>query len=85
MGKLAYRKEFKMRMVGMGGVEVTIPKVIVDRAARLENQTIEEFVKTHKVVHLYNDFADFNATYRFERIQETEEISDEGEVKGGIE
>jgi len=82
MGKLAYRKEFKMRMVGMGGVEVTIPKVIVDRAARLENQTIEEFVKTHKVVHLYNDFTDFNAAYRFERIQETEEISEGGEEGG---
>ena len=77
MSRSVYRKECKMRSVGMGGIEVTIPKIIVDKAARSEGQTIDEFVKTHKVVHLFNSFTEFDAAYRFERIQETEEINEE--------
>ena len=74
MKKVTYRKECKIRVVGVGGVEVTLPKLVIERAARAEGQTIEEFVKTHKLVHLFNDFTDFDAAYRFERIKETEEI-----------
>lgn len=75
MKKVTYRKECTIRLVGIGGVEVTIPKLVVDRAARAEGQTLEEFVKTHRLVHLFNDFTDFDAAYRFERIKDTEVIN----------
>ena len=81
MKKVTYRKECKIRVVGVGGVEVTIPKLVIDRAARSEGQNLEEFVRTHKLVHLFNDFSDFDAAYRFERIKETEEIDLEEEVE----
>ena len=75
MKKVTYRKECTIRLVGAGGVEVTIPKLVVDRAAREESQTLQEFVKTHKLVHLFNGFTDFDAAYRFERIKATEVIN----------
>jgi len=73
MGKEPYRKEGRIRLFGVGGVEITVPKVIAERASRSEGQTIEEFAKTHRVVHLFDDFTDFTAAYRFERIEPTEE------------
>ena len=72
--KIVYRKEVKMRVVGMGGIEVTIPKIIIERAANKAGQTPKEFAKSHKVVHLFNDFRDFDAAYRFVPVQETEKI-----------
>ncbi len=78
MNHMAYRKECKLRPVGMGGFEITIPKLIVDRAARQEGMTTEEFAKSHKVVHLFNDFTDFNAAYRFEKDEPTEKIVNVG-------
>ena len=82
MKKEAYRKEGTLRPVGPGGVEMTVPKIIVDKVAREEGQTFEQFIKTHKVIHLFNNFTDFHAAYRFERIPEKETISlDEDEVE----
>jgi hypothetical protein len=74
MGKEPYRKEGRIRLFGVGGVEITVPRVIAERACRSEGQTIEEFAKTHRVVHLFNDFTDFTAAYRFEKIEPTEDI-----------
>jgi len=73
--EVVYRKEYRMRPVGIGGVEVTIPKLVIERAARRAGQTSEEFIKTHKVVHLFNDFSDFDAAYRFIPLENTEEIT----------
>ena len=73
--EVVYRKDYKMRQVGVGGVEVTIPKLVIERAARKAGQTTGEFVKSHKVSHLFNDFADFDAAYRFIPLEETEEIT----------
>lgn len=81
MGKVAYRKVYRIRPFGIGGYEITVPGIILDRAARSKNQTVGEFIKTHKVVHLFNDFTGFDAAYRFEPIKEADqevlEISEE--------
>jgi hypothetical protein len=72
--KVVYRKEYKIRLVGDGGVEASIPRVIVERAARQAGMSLEDFVRTHRIVHLYNDFTDFTAAYRFVPAVKTEEI-----------
>ena len=76
MGKIAYRKEYRMRLVGRKGIETTIPKEVIERAARQHGLTIEEFAKQFRVVHFYNDFDNFAGAYRFEPINKTEEIPD---------
>lgn len=70
MSKEPYRKEGRIRLFGMGGVEITIPKVIIDRAARSAGQTVEAFAKTHRVVHLFNDFTGYDAAYKFEEVKD---------------
>ena len=81
MDRLAYRKMYRLRPYGKGGYEITVPGIILDRAARSRGLTIEEFVRTHKVVHLFNNFTSFDAAYRFEpdrdANQEVLEISEE--------
>ena len=72
--KTVYQKEYKIRMVGDGGIEVTIPKVVVERAARKAGMSLLEFIQTHKIVHLFNDFTDFDAAYRFAPIEPSEQI-----------
>ena len=72
--KIAHRKRYRMRMVGTGGVESTIPKVVVERAARENKQTVEDFVMTHDVIHLFGDFTDFTAAYRFVPREDVEDI-----------
>ena len=47
---------------------------MVERAARENKQTIEDFVRTHDVIHLFNDFTDFTAAYRFVPKEEVEDI-----------
>ncbi len=81
MDRLAYRKIYRLRPYGRGGYEVTVPGLILERAARSRGLTLEEFVRTHRVVHLFNDFKGFDAAYRFEKAeepgQEILEVSDE--------
>lgn len=81
MNKVAYRKGYRVRLFGKGGYEITVPKIIIERAAMSKDLTIEEFIKTHKVVHLFNNFTSFDAAYRFEPAmesgQEILEISEE--------
>ena len=73
MNRIAYRKVYKVRPFGVGGYEITIPRIVLERAAGSKGLTLEEFVKTHQVVHLFNSFASFDAAYRFEPIKETDQ------------
>ena len=52
----AYTKSYKMRMVGPGSLEATIPSVIVEREARRHGLSIEEFIQLYKLEWLFNDF-----------------------------
>ena len=72
--KTAHRKRYRMRMVGTGGVESTIPKVVVERAAKENKQTVEDFVMTHDIIHLFGNFDSFTAAYRFVPRGEVEDI-----------
>lgn len=85
MEKVAYRKVYRLRPFGRGGYEVTVPGLILDRAARSKGMTIEQFVKTHRMVHLFNDFKGFDGAYRFEPTSEVLELSDEELRELGVE
>lgn len=61
----AYSKAYKMRMVGPGSLEATIPRAIVEREARRCRLSIEEFIKVYQVEYLFNDFG--GAFLRFKR------------------
>ena len=63
----AYIKSYKVRMVGPGSLEATIPRVIVEREARRHNLSIEEFIKVYQLEYLFNDFG--GAFVRFRRAQ----------------
>ena len=74
-----YIKSYRMRMVGPGSLEATIPRAIVDREARKRKLPIEEFIKVYQVQYLFNDFD--GAFVRFKRPDEDEEVA-EGIGKG---
>ena len=63
----AYIKSYKVRMVGPGSLEATIPRAIVEREARRHNLSIKEFIKVYQVEYLFNDFG--GAFVRFARVQ----------------
>ena len=67
----AYSKSYKMRMVGPGSLEATIPRAIVEREARKCKLSIEEFIKVYQVEYLFNDFG--GAFIRFKR-QPSEDV-----------
>ena len=73
--KVVYRKEYRMRAVGAGSAETTIPKIIIEREARKRGISPEAFIKSFKVVHLFDDFDDFAAAYRFIPAPEKEAIA----------
>lgn len=52
----AYTKSYKMRMVGPGSLEATIPRTIVEREARRYKLSVEEFIKLYQVEYRFNDF-----------------------------
>ena len=52
----AYVKSYKMRMVGPGSLEATIPRAVVEREARRCNLTVEEFIKVYQIEYLFDDF-----------------------------
>jgi hypothetical protein len=81
MAEITYRKAYKMRTVGTGGYEVTVPKEIVERAARKRGLSVDEFLKRYKLVHLFNDFKTIDAAYRFEPIEEDIEILTPPEIQ----
>jgi len=72
MSETAYRKAYRVRLFGRGGYETTIPKIILDRAARSKGMNLNEFAKTHQVVFLFNDFEGFHAALRFEPTAEAQ-------------
>jgi len=76
MAKVVYRKAYRMRKVGQGGVEATIPKEVVEKAARERELTVDEFIKNYRVVHLFDDFKTFDGAYRFEPAPRAEELEE---------
>jgi len=54
--KDAYAKSYRMRSVGPGSLEATIPRAIVEREARKWGLSIEEFIKVFQIEYLFDDF-----------------------------
>ena len=54
--KDAYTKSYRMRSVGPGSVEATIPRAIVEREAKKWGLPIEEFIKVFQIEYLFDDF-----------------------------
>ncbi len=63
--KDAYTKSYRMRSVGPGSLEATIPRAIVEREAKRWGLSIEEFIKIFQVEYLFDDFS--GAFLRFKR------------------
>ena len=52
----AYTKSYKMRVVGPGSLEVTIPRAIVERQARKHCLSVEDFIRLFRVEYRFDDF-----------------------------
>ena len=67
--KDSYKKRYKMRALGQGGLNivVSIPRVVVQREAEKHELTIEEFLEQFKAVAQYDNFE--GVRYTFEEIQ----------------
>lgn len=74
----AYAKAYKMRMVGPGSLEATIPRAIVEREAKKHGLSLKSFVQFYKVEWLFNDFG--GAFTRFIRIEEQGESEESTEM-----
>jgi len=68
----AYRKSYKMRLVGPGSLEATIPRAIVEREARRYGFSVEEFIKLYQIEYLFNDFG--GAFMRFRKMAEQSDV-----------
>ncbi len=62
---LALAKRFAIRKVGPGGryYEVAMPREVIEREARRRGLDLEEFIRTHEVECLYDNFE--GIIYRF--------------------
>ncbi len=53
-----YRKTYRMQATGAGGntIRTSVPSEIVEKEARKQKMTIEQFIKEFRVEWLYNGF-----------------------------
>lgn len=77
----AYSKSYKMRMVGPGSLEATIPRAVVEREARRYRLSIAEFIKLYQIEYLFNDFG--GAFLRFKRQPSEDEEEPKTQKKMG--
>ena len=71
-----YRQRYLLRTTGGRTVEVSLPPIVIERAAEEAGQNVELFIKTHKIEHLFDHFSnDFAGAYRFVPIEEDKEKS----------
>lgn len=71
----AYTKAYKMRLVGPGSLEATIPRAIVEREARRYSLSVEEFIQVYRVEYLFDDFG--GAFLRFRKAAEQSDVTKE--------
>ena len=66
------KKYYKIRAVGDGGFEISVPRELVERAAARAGMEINKFLETHRVAILYDNFEDVDGAFRFEVPKEKE-------------
>lgn len=61
-----YRKPYKLRLVGkdLTGIEVTMPRLVIEREARKHNLTVDEFLEQFVAVAHFNSIE--GVLYTFE-------------------
>lgn len=63
----AYRKSYKVRLVGDGGAEITIPMMVLEKEASRYGLSVEEFIQKFRAIAHFNSFD--GIYYRFEPAQ----------------
>jgi hypothetical protein len=73
--EIGYRKAYRLRVAqpGRKSIEVTFPYEVVEKEARSEGLTVDEFLNRFQAICEYDNFE--GVVYRFEEI--------EAEVDGG--
>lgn len=63
---IGYRKEYKIRRAinGKDSLEVTIPYEVIDKLARQESISVEEYMDTHIAIAEYNGFEGVRYTFK---------------------
>lgn len=69
-----YTKVYKLRATGREGatIEVSIPKAVIERAAKRCGLSITEFIERYQAVAHYNNFD--GVYYRFEAINPSDAL-----------
>ncbi len=64
--KDAYKKRYKMRVIGKGGLNilVSLPTIVIEREAERRGLTIREFVRQFRAVAQFDNFE--GVLYTFE-------------------
>lgn len=60
-----YTKAYKMRTVGEGdrSIEVTLPRQVIERAARRRGMSIEQFIEMFRAVAHFGDLEEVRYTF----------------------
>ena len=71
-----YKKRYALNMVGRDGstTTVAIPPAVIERKAEEKGMTPEEFVKTHRIIAIYNGFD--GVFYTFEGKDSQKEVKE---------
>ena len=75
-----YRKDYAVRKIGLSGYQAQIPILVLERAAESAGMSVDEFIKEYRMEHLFNDFTEFNAAYRFVKKNEPDEVIEVPEI-----
>lgn len=69
MVKDAYKRRYKMRAVGQGGLNivVSLPRVVIERETEKHGLTIPEFLEQFRAVAQFDNFE--GVLYTFEEIE----------------
>jgi len=54
-----YRKRYTLRRSGSGGISTTVPKMAMEREARVRGLTVEEFIEQYDIEWLFNHFSGY--------------------------
>ena len=60
----AYEKTYTIRAIG-GGFSVSVPKEVVERKAKENGISVEEFKEKFAVKMLYDDFTNVDGAFKF--------------------
>ena len=81
----SYKRRYKMRAVGQGGLNivVSIPRVVIEREAENRKLTVGQFLEQFKAVAQYNNFD--GVAYYFEEVTEGKHLRQvkKGETSSG--